>query len=75
MSDLARNPRVAGDAPDMGAYELPCEPDSTEPHCQHAPSCEEMNGCVSDDPSHRGVHQRSLHRERAERARAGALHL
>ena len=49
MSDLDRNPRVAGPAPDMGAYELPCEPDSTEPHCVKQPSCEET-GCTTDDP-------------------------
>jgi hypothetical protein len=49
MSDLLRNPRVAGHAPDMGAYELPCAEDSTEPHCVHAPPCEKT-GCHSNDP-------------------------
>jgi hypothetical protein len=49
VSDLDRNPRVAGPAPDMGAYELPCEPDSTEPQCVKQPSCEET-GCTTDDP-------------------------
>ncbi len=49
MSDLARNPRVAGPAPDMGAYELPCAEDGTEPHCIRQPSCEKT-GCHSGDP-------------------------
>ncbi len=49
MHDLVRNPRVAGPAPDMGAYELPCAEDSTEPHCVRQPSCE-TTGCHSDDP-------------------------
>lgn len=49
MSDLLRNPRIAGPAPDMGAYELPCAEDGSEPHCVRQPSCE-ATGCHSDDP-------------------------
>jgi hypothetical protein len=48
--DLDRRPRLAGPAPDMGAYELPCDPGSTEPHCVTPPTSCQATGCATDDP-------------------------
>lgn len=48
-SDFDRNPRLAGVNPDMGAFELPCAENGTEPHCVKTPSCE-VTGCETDDP-------------------------
>jgi hypothetical protein len=46
LFDLDGNPRVAGPAADLGAFELPCAPDDTAAHC--SPTCTEST-CQSDD--------------------------
>ncbi len=47
MFDLDDQPRVAGPAADLGAFELPCAPGDDAPHC--APMCTPTT-CQSGDP-------------------------
>lgn len=47
LYDFDGGPRVAGPAADLGAYELPCAPGDTAPHCD--PTCVPST-CQSDDP-------------------------
>jgi hypothetical protein len=47
MFDLDGQPRVAGPAADLGAFELPCAPGDDAPHCE--PTCTATT-CQSGDP-------------------------